>query len=189
MVLSAVFHPSKAYEKIFNYPNNGLSALVALLTAIVFAASVYILVSEPVLSAFSFFMNLIQWLVFTVVLWFFGLAHTGRKKHAKEITFSQCAALTSKLWTINLLGAVIMLIFVGIIPYLAYAYLLPVLVILVVIAVMLLVAWIVSSIIMLKVVFETESLKLLVNWVILLILNAFIVGFISNLIIRTILTA
>lgn len=187
MVLSTIFHLPIAYERVLARPNDGLSVLVALLTATVFAAGVYILVSEPILSLFFFFMNLVQWFVFTLVLWFFGIAHSGRKRYYKEVTFSQCAALTSKLWTINLFGAAIMFVFVIISPYITYNYLFPVLAVLAIISLVLLVAWVVSSIVMLKVVFEAESFKLFINWVFLLVLNAFVVGFISNIIMRNFL--
>ncbi len=186
MVLSVVFSPTKAFEETLAHPSGGAAFLVAIIAAIFFAVSSYLLTKEPIIAAFFLVLNFVQWLVLAVLVWFFSVAHTRKKKGSEYVSFSESASVTSKLWQINLLSSVLMLILILIMPFLPNLAFLAVLIIFGVIFVILLIGWLVASFKMLKVVTSKKGASLFINWIIVLVLNALIISFISGILLKLI---
>jgi len=186
MVLSVVFSPTKAFAKALESPNGLVAFLVALFAAIFFAIASYLLTLEPIIAGFFLVLNFVQWLVLVFLVWFFSVAHDRKKKSHEFASFVECASVVSRLWQINLISSVIMLLLVLITPFIPALAYLAVLIIFGVILVVLFVGWLVASFKMLKAVTSKKGLNLFINWAIVLVLNALIVSFISGILLKLI---
>ena len=179
MAFDVVTSPTKAFESAFERPRLGVAAVVVLLTAILSALASYIFLSDVMQAGFLLVASLIQWFVFTVIVWFFEFVHVRKRKQLSGTKFSQVASVTSKLWTINLIGSILLVIMALIVPIgsnLLLAVLLPIVLILFIVLV---VGWIIGSVKMLKVVTGAKKGRLFINWLILVILNGVLFSFIS----------
>ena len=179
MVFSVLTHPTKAFTERFDEPRIGLALVVVLLTALVTFLASYVFLSNYLAAGVLCLTSIIQWFVFTLIVWFFGFAHNGRMKSKSKINFSQIASVTGKLWTINFASSILMLIMALVLPSASDVLLLIVAAVMVILLIVLSIGWIISSIKMLKVVTGAKRGRLVINWLILIILNGVLLSFIS----------
>ncbi len=186
MAFSVVFSPVKAFEDALVHPSGGAAFLTAIFAAVIFAVCSFLLTKEPIIAAFFLVLNFVQWLVLAVLVWFFSVAHVRKKKGGELVSFAQSASVTSKLWQINLMSSFLMLVLILIMPFIPSLAYLAVLIIFGVLFVVLFVGWIVASYKMLKVVTSKKGFALFINWIIVIVLNALILSFISGMMLRLI---
>jgi len=186
MVLSVISSPTKAFESAFHNPRLGISLIVVLLAAAFFALASFLVFSDALLAAYFFIASLIQWLVFSVLVWFFEFVHVRKRSQLTGTNFFQIASVTSKLWTLNLASSILLAVIAFLLPRISEPLLTVVFAIVVICAVVLLAGWIVGSIKMLKVVTGASRARLFVNWLILIIINSVIVSFITLLLTRAV---
>jgi len=182
MVFSIITHPTRVFTNCFDSPKNGKSLAVVFLTAIITALAGYALLGNVLTAGLFFVTALIQWFVFSIVVWFFGFAHNGRVKKNQRVSFSQIVSVTGKLWTLNLASTILMLFMALIVPYASDILLLIVFAIMAILFIILFIGWIIASIKMIKVVTGAKKGKLVINWIILIILNGMVISFITFLI-------
>lgn len=182
MAFSVLTSPSKAFEDAFANPHGGKIALVVLLTALVSAASSFLFLNNVILAGYFFVSSVISWFALTLVVWFFEFVHIKRRKGMLGTHFVEVASATAKLWTLNLAGAVLMLIMVLVSTRIADPLLTIVFFILIALMIIVFIGWLVASAKLLKFVTGSEGAKLLINWIILIILNAAVSGLLMLLV-------
>ena len=181
MSASVLFQPTAAFEDAFHNENAKGALMVVLLTGLFTALAVYFISANIFTSAFTFLMNIIQWLVFAGFVWFFEFVHVRKKKHLVGVNFSQCLSVVGKLWTINLLAAIVFAFTSYFAPIASAGLVMFLGILLVLSSLILIVAWLIASFKMLKVVFGVERGKLFVSWVLINILNGLTIGIITTI--------
>ena len=182
MSASVLFQPTAAFEDAFHNENAKGALMVVLLTGLFTALAVYFISANIFTSAFTFLMNIIQWLVFAGFVWFFEFVHVRKKKHLVGVNFSQCLSVVGKLWTINLLAAIVFAFTSYFAPIASAGLVMFLGILLVLSSLILIVAWLIASFKMLKVVFGAEKLKLILNWIIINLLNGLVFGLVASVI-------
>lgn len=182
MVFGLISHPTKAFEDAFSRPKLGAGAAVILLTAIFSALAGFVFFGNQVLAGYLFASSIIQWIVFSLIVWFFGFVHTGKKRSSAGTKFSNIASVTTKLWSVNLIGAFLLLVMALVLAQGSNMLLLVVFVVALILAIVLFIAWLIGSIKMLKVVTGAKRGRLIINWIILIVLNGILWSFIALLI-------
>jgi len=172
MVFGILTAPTEAFETAFDNPNAGRVLLVVLLTALISGFSSYLFLNSVTMGAFFFISSVVQWVVLTLVVLFFEFVHIKKKKGISGTHFAGVASATGKLWTLNLCSSVLLFVMLFVSTRLSEPLLTIVFLILLALLVVLFLAWIIGSLKLLKVVTSVTGAKLLINWVILLILNA-----------------
>jgi hypothetical protein len=181
---SVFFAPVKVFQSAFDSPDVSSALSVVLLTGLFLAAAVFLVLGDVVSIIFSFVSNLIQWIVFSALVWFFEFVHVRRRKRMSGTSFSQCLSVVGKLWLINFVLSV--LFFAVALAFLLLGEELFFIAgaVFVLASIALVIFWIIASFKLLKVVFGVERGKLFVNWVILNIVNGLTVGFVLMLLAR-----
>jgi hypothetical protein len=178
MVFNIIFHPTKTFEDAIEEHNFGSSIIIVLLTSLFLSLSAFFLTASVFWAAYAFAFSLIQWLVFSIIIWFFEFIHVKKRKSV-ETTFAKCAAVVGRLWEINLIGSILVAAVTFILPIGGRSLMFFVVPIFLFLGVILLLAWIVASFRMLTVLFGAKRLKLVFNWIIINVLNAIMISFIS----------
>lgn len=186
MAHSIITSPTLVFEDALSNPNNASTAAIVIITSLLMAVTAYLFISSPLLAGYYFVAGIIQWVVFTVIVWFFELAHVKRRKQLLSTRFSQVASACGKLWTINLASSVLLVIMSFLVNNVGGAILLIIVPILVIFFIVLTLGWIIGSAKLLKVVTGLSRGKLFINWVILLVLNSAVFGFLMLLLTRAI---
>ncbi len=181
MILNTIFHPTSSFEKSFFEPNGRKSMLVVALAGLFLSIAVFLLTTSVVYSIFAFAINIINWFVFSGVLFFFEFIHARKKSKKSDSGFLKSSSAVGTLWEINLfayfilaLGTWLIPIFSGLMFNIAVGLFFALLILSVIV-------WVIASFKMLKVVFGAQRGKLLLNWLILMILNGLIVTVINRL--------
>jgi hypothetical protein len=172
------FAPTKAFQEAFDNPDVNSSLLIVLLAGLLLGIAVYLVLNDVVSSIFAFATNIIQWVVFSALVWFFEFVHMRKRRRMAGTSFSQCLSVVGKLWVINLAAGVLLFIVALLFPFLGDLSSLIIGVIFVLATIVLVIAWIVASFRMLKVVFGIEKGKLLINWIIINLVNGLTISFI-----------
>jgi len=181
MSASVLFQPTAAFEDAFHNENAKGALMVVLLTGLFTALAVYFISANIFTSAFTFLMNIIQWLVFAGFVWFFEFVHVRKKKHLIGISYSQCLSVVGKLWAINLVGALVFALTALLGPMVSSGLLMFLGVLFILFSIILTVAWLVGSYKLLKVVLGINGSKLALNWIVLTILYGLTLGIILSL--------
>ena len=180
-MLSTVFHPTSSFETAFFESNKQKAFLKVALAGLFLSLAIFFLTTSIVYSVFAFGINIINWLVFSGVLFFFEFAHSKKKSKKTSDSFWRSACVVGELWGINLIAYLILFIGVWLIPIFRGLLSNVLIGLLFVLLILLVIVWIIASFKMLKVVFGAQRGKLLLNWIILMFLNSLIVSFISRL--------
>lgn len=180
MLFNTIFHPTSAFEKAFFEPNNKKSLLVVSLAGLFLALAIFVLTFNVVYSIFAFVTNFLNWIIFSVILFFFEFVHARKKNKAAENGFGKALSVVGTIWEINMVayiaiivGSLIVVRLSGFMFTLAVGALFVLLILLAVI-------WLIASFKMLKVVFKAERGKLILNWLILMVINSVIASIISR---------
>jgi len=181
MIKNTIFHPTASFENAFFQPNERKAFLVVALAGLFLSVLVFLLTTSLVYAVFAFVINLINWFVFSGVLFFFEFAHTKKKNKKTEESFSKSSCAVATLWEINLLAYIILVLGVWLIPFFGGVLSNIAVGLLFVLLLVIVIMWVIASFKMLKVVFGAQRGKLLLNWIILMLLNALIASFISRL--------
>jgi hypothetical protein len=181
MATSVIFSPTRAFEDAFDEPNSISAIIVVLLAGFFLGWAAYLVSTVFVAGVYFFLINLVQFLVLCAMVWFFELVHVRKRKMMTGTAFSKIVSVVGKLWLINLVGGLILFLMAYLVNHIQFYLFEVVGLIGCVIAIVLVVAWIVASFRLLKVVLGISGGKLLINWLILNILSAFITSFIGAL--------
>jgi hypothetical protein len=184
MVTSVFLHPTKAFEEGYHNPNVESAVIVVLITAFLMALAVYFTMGNLFASVFMFAVNIIQWIIYSALVWFFEFVHVRKRKKMVGAEFSQILSVVGKLWIINLVGAAIFAIVAIVLPISSKFVLMILGPVLLLALLIVTVAWFVASFKMLKVVFGADRLKLVINWVILNFLNGVVASFVTAFLAR-----
>jgi len=172
MVFDVIFAPTKSFEGVFHNPNINSALIVVLTTGLFLGLATFFVTASLLPSIYMFGLNIIQWLVFAGVVWFFEFIHVRKRKRMMGTSFEQCACVVGKLWGINLIASVIIVLIAFCLNFISSVFLAVLTPFILIIGMILLVSWVVASFLMLKVVLGVSGGKLLINWVIANILNA-----------------
>ena len=180
MLFNTIFHPTSAFEKAFFKPDNKKSLLVVSLAGLFLALAIFILTFNTVYSIFAFITNFLNWIIFSVILFFFEFVHARKKTKAAENGFRKALSVVGTIWEINMVAYVA--IIVGVLVILRLSGFMQTLAVgaLFILLILLAFIWLIASFKMLKVVFKAKRWKLILNWVILMILNSVIASIISR---------
>jgi len=181
MIVNTILHPTSSFETAFFEPKKGKALIVVSLASLFLAIAVFLLTGSLVYSGFAFAINLINWFVFSSVLFFFEFVHAKKKNKKNEKGFLKSASVCGVLWEINLAAYLLLVLGVWCIPFIGVSLFNIVVGLFFVLLIALVVIWVIASFKMLKVVFGAEKGKLVLNWIILMVLNALIVSFINRL--------
>lgn len=176
MALNLISHPTKAFTEAFDSPKLVNAAIVILLTAALTGIAGFVFFGNVLSSAFLFGSSILQWLILTLIVWFFSFAHKSKKRASGVSSFSKTASVTGKLWLLNLASAILTLVMALVLPYAGEALLLIVFVIMAILMAVLFIGWIIASIKMLKVVTGASRGGLVINWIIMIVLYGVILS-------------
>ncbi|MFA6269460.1 MAG: hypothetical protein WCW13_05090 [archaeon] len=182
MVFSIIFHPTKTFETALEVANVSKALIIVLLSGLFFGLAAFFLTAQLVPAIYLFIFAIVQWLVYSAIVWFFEFVHVRKRKKMVGTSFTQCACVVGELWKINLISSILAAFVAFIFPFSSDALLLVVGSIFMIIIVILVIAWIVASFKMLKVLVGVHKWKLVINWAIINLLNLMIIGFISSLV-------
>jgi hypothetical protein len=181
MVFNIVFHPTKTFQSALESPNMSRAVMIVLLTALFFALAGFFLTAKILPAVYLFIFTIVQWVVYSAIIWFFEFIHVRKRKKMTGTSFAQCASLVGELWKINLISGVLFAVIAFILPFSNSNVLFIVGAVFIIIALVLLAAWLVASFRMISVLVGVQKWKLIVNWVVINLLNILLVGFISSL--------
>ncbi len=181
MIANTILHPTSAFESSFFEPNKRKAILVVSLASLFLSVAIFFLTASVIYSIFAFAINIINWFVFSGVVFFFEFAHAKKKSKKAENSFWKSACVTGTLWEINLFAYFVLAISAWFIPFIRGFFFNIAVGALFVLLIFSVIVWVIASFKMLKVVFGAERGKLLLNWIILMILNGLIVSFINKL--------
>jgi len=184
MVTSIFLHPTKAFEEGFHNPNVESAVIVVVLTALFMALAVYFTMHNLFASVFMFAVNIIQWIIYSALVWFFEFVHVRKRKRMVGADFGQVLSVVGKLWIINLVASFLFLFISLVLPNLGRGLLMVVGPLILVLLIVVTLSWFVASFKMLKVVFGADRLKLVINWIILNFLNGVVVSFVTTFLAR-----
>jgi len=181
MLLDVFSSPGSAFESAFHEPNLSELRVIVLLSSLFLSLILFLLTADPFLAGFMFLINIIQWAVLSSVVWFFEFVHVRRRQRLNSPSFLQSASVASKLWAINIVGYIVIILWILLLPFIGplSTLLFPLFVLILLLVVL---AWLVSSFKMVGFVCKANGFKLLINWVLLLFLNSIISGFVVSLI-------
>lgn len=180
MLFNTIFHPTSSFESAFLEHNNKKSLLVVLLAGLFLALAVFLLTFNTIYSIFAFATNILNWIIFSVILFFFEFVHARKKSKATVNGFGKSLSVVGTIWEINLLAYFVMAVGVWLLPNLSGFLFNLVAGAFFVLLILLGLIWVIASFKMLKVVFKANRGKLILNWIILMFLNSLIASIISK---------
>jgi hypothetical protein len=181
MIFDTVFHPTSSFESAFSSGNNKKALLTVSLAGLFLSIGIFLLTSNIIYSVFAFFLNIINWVVLSGIVFFFEFVHARKKSKSSVNGFVKSSSAVGVLWEINLLAYFLISLGAGIIPIFRGFLLNAAIGVLFVLLIFCAVVWIIASFKMLKVVFKAENGKLVLNWIILMLLNSLVSVVVSNL--------
>jgi len=179
MILDIFSSPTQAFEMAFYEPNMSELKGVVFLSSFFLSLILFLLSGDLLIAGYMFIINIIQWVILSTIVWFFEFVHVRKKSRLDGPSFMQSAAVASKLWAINIIGYIVVILWILLLPFIGSVSLVlfPLFVIVLLLVV---IAWLISSLKMVAFLCKAKGLKLFINWILLLFLN----GIISGLAIR-----
>jgi len=170
--------PTDAFKEAIERPNVLKGVVIVILAGILLSIMGYLATGLVSIAPIIILVNIIQWLVLAIVLWFFEFMLAPKKKGFKAtgIGMREILTMTGKQWLIILVAGIIFII-----GLFGMSNRIVVMIMLIIIAV-LIVIWFISLYKMVKVTLECTTGKAIVAWILLIILQSLLTGFVLNLI-------
>lgn len=181
MIFNTIFHPTSSFESAFLEPNNKKALMVVSLAGLFLAVAIFLLTYNVIYAGFAFVTNFLNWIIFSLILFFFEFVHARKKNKASVNGFAKASSVVGTIWEINLLAYLVMVLGIIILPFVSGLLFNIVAGGLFVLLILLVIIWVIASFKMLKVVFKAKKGKLLLNWIILMLLNSIIATVITQL--------
>jgi len=170
---NVVLNPREVFEEAMDEPKMADALKTVLIAGLVFGIVGLILTQNVMALVAGVLATLVQWFVFSGVVWMFEFMLKKKKRSFKDRSFDEIATATGKLWILQLYFSFIALFsIVFIIINLPFNFIFFGLFVIAIIVLSL--AFINASFTLIKTVLDAETLKAIIAWILMMVLNGLI---------------
>jgi len=102
--------PTKAFQYEIENPSVGRALIFVIATSLAISLLAFMVGGTIETAGTLLLINIIQWLVLSIVLWVFEFMFSPKKGKVHEMSFKEAASMTGKLWLLMLIGAIVLII-------------------------------------------------------------------------------
>lgn len=112
MTLNVFTRTKEAFEHSIEAPSIGLAFVIVFLTGIFWSAISLVLLNDIFSAGVIIFVNLVQWIILSVLLFVFEILFSEQRKHQIRADFGVSLSIIGKLWVFALITAILFNVYI-----------------------------------------------------------------------------
>lgn len=103
--------PKETFKNAIEEPSIGISFFIVLLTGIIWSVISFVLLEDIFSAGLIIIINLMQWIILSVLLFIFEILFSGQKRHQIRADLKVSLNVVGKLWIYALVSAILFNLF------------------------------------------------------------------------------
>lgn len=112
MTFNVFTRTREAFEHAIEAPSIGIAFVIVFLTGIFWSALSLVLLNDIFSAGVLIFVNVVQWVILSVLLFIFEILFSGQRRHQIRADFGVSLSIIGKLWIFALINAILFNIYV-----------------------------------------------------------------------------